>query len=46
MVVVDWLSKQANIIPTTSDIMVAGVAWLFWDHVWKIHGLPKEVISN
>src|SRR5882724_12972851 len=46
MVVVDRLSKQAHIIPTTSDVMASGVARLFRDHIWKLHGLPEEVISN
>src|SRR5882724_1756040 len=46
MVVVDHLSKQAHIIPTTLDIMASGVAQLFRDHIWKLHGLPEEVISN
>src|SRR5467141_97811 len=46
MVVVDLLSKQAHIIPTTSDVTAAGVARLFRDHVWKLHGLPEEVISD
>jgi len=46
MVVVDHLSKYAHIILTMSDIMASGVAHLFRDHVWKLHGLPEEVISN
>jgi len=46
MVVVNRLSKWAHIIPTTSDVMASGVAQLFRDHVWKLHGLPEEVISN
>src|SRR5882672_4042387 len=46
MVVVDCLSKRAHVIPTTSDVTAAGVARLFRDHVWKLHGLPEEVISN
>ena len=29
-----------------SDITSLGVAWLFRDSVWKLHGLPEEVISN
>src|SRR5882724_13111520 len=29
-----------------SDVMAAGVAQLFQDHIWKLHGLPKEVISD
>jgi len=46
MVVVDRLSKWAHIIPTMPDIMASGVAQLFRDHIWKLHGLPKEVISD
>src|SRR5882724_9230505 len=46
MVVVDRLSKQAHVIPMTSDVMASGVAQLFRDHVWKLHGLPEEVISD
>src|SRR5882724_5443540 len=46
MVVVDRLSKQAHVIPMTSDVTASGVAQLFRDHIWKLHGLPKEVISD
>src|SRR5882724_601904 len=46
MVVVDRVSKRAHVIPTTSDVMAAGVARLFRDHIWKLHGLPEEVISD
>jgi len=46
MVVVNCLSKWAHIIPMTSDVIVSGVAQLFRDHIWKLHGLPEEVISD
>jgi len=46
MVVVDHLSKRAHVIPTTSDITASRVAWLFRDHIWKLHGLLEEVISD
>src|SRR5882724_1917540 len=46
MVVVDHLSKCAHAIPTMSDMMASGVARLFVDHMWKLHGLPEEVISD
>src|SRR5882724_10914037 len=46
MVVVACLSKWAHIIPMTSDVMASGVARLFRDHIWKLHGLPEEVISD
>jgi len=46
MVVVDFLSKCAHAILTMSDVMASRVAWLFRDHIWKLHGLPEEVISD
>src|SRR5882672_11676550 len=46
MVVVDCLSKRAHVIPTTLDVTAAGVARFFRDHIWKLHGLPEEVISD
>ena len=46
MVVVDHLSKHAHAILMTLYIMASGVAQLFRDHVWKLHGLLEDVISN
>ena len=46
MVVIDHLSKCAHTILTTSNVTTSGVAQLFRDHVWKLHGLPEEVISD
>jgi len=43
---VDCLSKRAHFIATTSDITSLGVARLFRDNIWKLHGLPEEVISH
>ena len=46
MVVIDYLSKHAHAILMTLEIMASGVAQLFRDHFWKLHGLPEEVISD
>ena len=46
LVTVDHLSKYAHVIPTTSYVHPVGIAQLFHDHVWKLHGLPEEVISD
>src|SRR5882724_2821299 len=46
MVVVDCLSKCTHAVLTTSDVTALGIAQLFRDHVWKLHGLPEEVISD
>ena len=46
LVTVDQLSKRAHFIPTTSNVTTLGVAQLFRDSVWKLHGLLEEVISD
>ena len=46
LVTVNHLSKQAHFIATTSNITLLGVVQLSWDGAWKLHGLPKEAISD
>jgi len=46
LVVVDRLMKIIHFIPTIKKTSVEGLARLFRDNVWKLHGLPKSIISN
>jgi len=46
LVVVDWLTKMVHFIPTTERTMTEGLARLFRDNVWKLHGLPESIISD
>jgi len=46
LVVVDWLAKMVHFIPTTERTMTEGLARLFRDNVWKLHGLPESIISD
>jgi len=46
MTVVDAVSKKVHFIPTHTTVTAEGAAQLFFYHVWKLHGLPKRVISN
>jgi len=46
LVVCDRLTKMAHFIPTTEKTSAEGLAVLFWDHVWKLHGLPESIISD
>jgi len=46
MTVVDLVSKWAHFIPMHTTVTVKGAAQLFLHQVWKLHGLPKYVVSN
>jgi len=46
LVVVDWFTKMAHFVPTTEKTMAEGLARLFWDNVWQLHGLPESIISD
>src|ERR1700724_2672312 len=39
-------TKQAHIIPTTTTTSARGLAALFRDHVWKLHGVPETALSD
>jgi len=37
---------MVHFIPTTERMMVEGLVRLFRDNMWKLHGLPKSIISD
>ena len=45
-VFVDRFSKQIHAIPTHTTCTASGMATLFRDHVFKLHGVPKKFISD
>jgi len=46
LVVVDRLTKIVHFIPTTEKTLKKGLARLFRNNMWKLHGLPESIISN
>jgi len=46
LVVCDRFSKMAHFIATTEKTSVEGLAKLFQDQVWKLHGLLKSIVSD
>jgi len=46
LVVVDRFMKIVHFIPTTEKTLAEGLARLFRDNVWKLHGLPKSIVSD
>ena len=46
LVVVDQLTKMVYFIPTTEKTLAEGLARLFRDNMWKLHGLSESIISD
>ena len=46
LVVCDWLSKMTHFVATTEETSAEGLARLFQENVWKLHGLPESVVSD
>jgi len=30
----------------TTNILLGEIAKIYWDDIWKLHGVPKKVLSN
>jgi len=46
LVVCNRMTKIAHFVPTTEKTSVEGIARLFWNNVWKLHGLPESIIMD
>jgi transposase InsO family protein len=46
LVVVDRLTKMAHFTPCSKSIMVEETTQLILDGIVRLHGLPKEIVSN
>jgi len=46
LVVCNRMTKIAHFVPTTERTSAEGVARLFWDNIWKLHGLPESIIID
>ena len=46
MNVVDSVSKVSHFILTHTTITTLGTACLFLMYIWKLNGLPKQVVSD
>ena len=46
MVVVDKLTKAAHFIPVKSTHKMDDIAKIFMKDIFKLHGLPKAIVSD
>lgn len=45
-VVVDWLSKYDHFIPIKHPYMVKTMAKAFLDHIVRLHGFPRSIVTG
>ena len=45
-VIINRLTKQTIIIPTTREITSGGFAELYYDRVWRIYGFPEILLTD
>lgn len=46
MVIVDCFTNMVHAIPTNDTVNLEGMARLYQDNIWKLHGLPDCIISD
>ena len=46
LVIIDQFSKMIHLFPVMDTIMSKGVATIFHDSIFKLHGTPQKVISD
>jgi hypothetical protein len=46
MVVVDKLSNFSHFVPVKSTYKEIDIANIFMKEIFRLHGMPKEIISN
>jgi len=46
LVTVDCFTKMAHFLPTTSNVTKEQTAQLYYQHVWKLHGVLEDIVSD
>ena len=44
--VVDRYTKQIHLFPVNSQIAADGVASIYFEQIFPLHGIPKQIISD
>jgi len=46
VVIVDQFTKMIQLKVTTTSISSEEIAKIYKDNIWKLHGIPKEILSD
>jgi len=46
VVIVDWFTKMIRLKATMTNVSSEGIAKIYRDDIWKLHGIPKKILSD
>jgi Integrase zinc binding domain len=46
MVIIDQLTSQVHLVPTTTMVTAKGIAWLFLKEIIRLHEVPDSIMSD
>jgi len=46
VVIVDRFMKIIRLKAIMTNIFSEGIVKIYWDEIWKLHGIPKKILSN
>ena len=46
IVIVDQFMKMIRLKTTTTNVSSEGIAKIYRDDIWKLHGIPRRILSN
>jgi hypothetical protein len=46
MIIIDQLTSQVHLVPTTTTVTAKGIAWLFLKEIVRLHGVPDSIASD
>jgi len=46
MVIVDRFTKMVQLKVTMTNVSSEGIAKIYWDKIWKMHGIPRKILSD
>ena len=46
LVIVNQFTKMIRLKTTMMNILLEGIAKIYRDDIWKLHGVPRRILSN
>ena len=46
VVIIDWFTKMIRLKAITTNILSEGIVKIYKDDIWKLHGVPRKILSD